>query len=531
VVTIPLRWTSDDEAVDIIAIQGDGKIIVGGNSARPNGNDDFVMVRYDNAGMLDPSFGVDGRVVTDFTFDHEQPCDRTYFSDDTLTAIAVQADGKILAAGHSYIGSDYSWCTTGRIGIAMARFNPDGTLDETFGEAGKSLILDEAGTAIYANDIALQPDGKIVMAGGGRGYTIARLTANGILDATFATDGFWSLQPFNVPGFQTATYLNAVELQPDGKIVALGAFYITWPPGDYFHLNRWNVMRLDPNGALDTSFNPDGGGILNIFLWGARNDLAIQPDGKIVIAGGAVTREPDRTALANFTLTRVLADGSPDYAFGTEGLVRTEFGLSVRSALGNEEGRSIKVQEDGRILVAGYVTSWHETDHEYPVANRDFALVRYNNDGSHDYSFGNAGKVITEFGSTYDIGESVAIQADGRILVAGWSSQNHLGQGKEIAIARYEGVSTKLDELEGLVLRVQELRSAEILNDGQAKSLHAKLRAAIQQVDRQNFNTAGNQLGAFVNHVEAFVAGSVLSTAEGQTLIDEAQDIASRLPE
>jgi large exoprotein involved in heme utilization and adhesion len=155
--------------------------------------------------------------------------------------------------------------------------------------------------------------------------------------------------------------------------------------------------------------------------------------------------------------------------------------------------------------------------------------VRYNPDGSHDYSFGNGGKVMTHFGSTVDKGEAVTIQADGKILVAGSSSQNYMGLGVQIAIARYEGISTRVDELEGLVVRVQELQSAEILNDGQARSLQAKLQAAIQQVDRGNHGAAVNQLGAFMNHVDAFVSEGLLSSYEGQVLKDEAQIIIELL--
>jgi len=155
--------------------------------------------------------------------------------------------------------------------------------------------------------------------------------------------------------------------------------------------------------------------------------------------------------------------------------------------------------------------------------------MRLNPDGSLDYGFGDAGRVTTEFGSIYDLGEAVTIQADGKILVAGSSSQNFRGLGLEIAIARYEGVSTRVDELEGLVVRVQELQAAEILNDGQARSLQAKLQAAIQQVDRGNYHTAANQLGAFISHVDAFVSEGILSSSEGQVLNDEARMIISLL--
>jgi len=211
--------------------------------------------------------------------------------------------------------------------------------------------------------------------------------------------------------------------------------------------------------------------------------------------------------------------------FGSSGMARTYLDLSIPGWNSSYYADSIALQADGRIVVTGTVNTPYELPDGFVESNWDFALVRYNPDGSHDYSFGNAGKVRTEIGSPYDEGHAVTIQADGKIMVAGSSSQYFKGLGLEIAIARYEGVSTRVDQLEGLVVRVQELKAAEILNDGQAKSLQAKLQAAIQQVDRGNFGAAMNQLGAFMNHVDAFVSAAILTADEGQVLNDDAVSI------
>jgi len=217
-----------------------------------------------------------------------------------------------------------------------------------------------------------------------------------------------------------------------------------------------------------------------------------------------------------------MPDGSLDATFGAGGMAQTNFDLSLGGWIGHDVAESIALQADGRIVVAGTVDHLYELPDGEILSNWDFGLVRLNADGSHDYSFGNAGKVTTEFGSIYDEGNAVTIQADGKIVVAGSSSQNFRGLGVEIAIARYEGISTRVDELEGLVVRIQELSATEILNDGQTKSLQVKLQAAIQQVDRGNYGAAMNQLGAFMSHVDAFVSATILSPTEGQVLNDEA---------
>lgn len=533
-VIVPAYWSSDDEATDVVAFQGDGKILVGGTTSTFF-RGDFALVRYNPNGDLDSTFGVGGQVITDFTLSHAHPCDPIMHTDDLLAAITIQPDGKILAVGQSIKGRVNTWCNDEwSSGIAVVRYHPDGTLDESFGVGGKALLLQDALNPLVSSagsNIAVHTDGRIIVVGrGGGGYLLAQLHPDGTMDQSFGIGGFSTFNPAeNIPGISYSLNLTSVEIQSDGKILATGSFLVTWPPWAGVP-SRCNLIRFNQDGSLDTTFGPSGGGLVNYFYGSSIcSDLAIQPDGKTVVTGSTINTEPGRTSMAQFSVHRFMTDGSDDFSFGTDGEVKSDFDLSI-GPIGGDRAETIDLQADGTILVGGTVANFYRDADQYVHLNKDFGVVRLNADGSHDYSFGDAGKVVTEFGSTEDFGHALAIQADGKILLAGSSSQNYKGVGKEIAIARYEGVSTKLDELDGLILRIQELHAAAVLSDGRAKSLLAKLQAAVQQVDRGNFGAAVNQLGAFVNHVSAFVSGNVLTASQGEILNSEAQRIIEFLP-
>ena len=378
----------DDEA-RAVAIQDDGKIVVAGQFSNP-AYDDFFVIRYNTDGSLDTSFDMDGIVITDFG------------GDDVAQALAIQSDGKIVVAGYTSPNGSVA-------DFALARYNSDGSLDTNFDSDGK-LITSLGSGYDYPSGIAIQSDDKIVVVGGKyigiNDYDIAvlRYNADGSPDTTFDTDGIVTTPIGNVDNFG-----NSIAIQPDGKIIVGGTTY------NGSNLD-WALVRYNSDGSLDTSFDTDGivtqdFGIGSGFERGGY--IALQPDGKIVIAGS----DNDNY----FFLARYNDTGALDTAFDTDGFVSTYMGG------GYDTVRGVALQENGKIVIAGY------SDRD-----NDFAVVRYNLNGSLDTDFATNGIAITDFGSNEDdLGNAVTIQSDGKIVVAG---SRYIGGSKyDVAVARYLG--------------------------------------------------------------------------------------------
>jgi uncharacterized delta-60 repeat protein len=276
---------------------------------------------------LDSSFGTGGQVVTNWLIPIGA-MSRVARAD----AVVVQPNGKIVAAGTAQYVIDNRFF---RQDFALARYNVDGTLDSTFGVGGQ-VLTDFGGVALEEGlGVALQPNGKIVVAGRSRGdFALARYDTDGSLDGSFGTGG----KVFTDFGGTLETARD-VAVQPDGKIVAAG-------PGA---LARYNV-----DGSLDSSFGT-GGKVLT----GGVNAVAVHPNGTIVAAGAAAgVGGPD------FAVLRYGKDGSLDGSFGTGGIVLTDFGRDDR-------GHAVAIQPDGTIVVAG-VTGGRPAGPE-----DDFVVARY----------------------------------------------------------------------------------------------------------------------------------------------------------
>jgi uncharacterized delta-60 repeat protein len=380
---------SDDLAYSV-AVQADGKILVAGLSSVGTNSGDFALVRYNADGSLDTSFDTDGKVTTPIGA-----------GDDVGYSVAVQADGKILLAGRSHNGSDYDF--------AVVRCNADGSLDTSFDTDGK-VTTPIGASSDCGHSTAVQADGKILVAGyaswaGNFDFAVVRYNADGSLDTGFDADGVCTTGGF---GASLDNYGYSVAVQADSKIIVAGESYNG-------NNQDFAAVRYNADGSLDTSFDTDGKVTTPI---GAGDDVgysvAVQADGKILLAGYAAT-----AGKYNFALVRYNADGSLDAGFDTDGKVTTPIGAS------SGYGRSVAVQADGKILLAGYASIG---------GNYDFALVRYNNDGSLDTGFGTDGKVTTPIGTSSDCGYSMAVQADGKILMAG-SSNN--GSDSDFALVRF----------------------------------------------------------------------------------------------
>jgi len=376
IVTTTVSVIKDDSAQSV-AVQSDGKIVAAGYSINNNsGTHIFALARYNTDGSLDTDFGTGGKVTTTMgngTFDEAR-------------AVAIQDDGKIVAAGVSFNGSTYDF--------ALVRYTTTGALDPTFGTGG--IVSTNVGGDYYGiQSIAIQSDGKIVASGGGNGnFIIARYNTNGSLDTDFDTDGIVTTT-VSVSG--SAAY--AVAIQDDEKIVAAGWAYI----GGY----RFALVRNNSNGSLDTDFDTDG--IVTTAVGAgdsSGSSVAIQSDGKIVAGGGAYDESWNRL----FAVVRYDADGSLDTDFDTDGIATTVMGNDAQP-------NSVAIQDDEKIVAAG-------------ISNNEFAVVRYNSNGSLDTDFDTDGIVTTAYG----VGYSATIQSNGKIVVVGYS---YNGSNNDFALVRY----------------------------------------------------------------------------------------------
>ncbi len=353
--------------VKSVAIQSDGKIVAVGH-ALSGGKPFATLVRYNTNGTLDMSFGSNGIVTAGIG------------GIERAESVAIQSDGKIVTVGRaSYGGSTENFTLT--------RHNTDGTLDTSFGSGG--IVMTGNGNA---KSVVIQDDGKIIAAGSiGSNAGLARYNIDGTLDTSFGSDGIVTTT--------TLWGVLSLTIQGDGKIVAAGSS-TEFTGVHYFALARYNT-----DGTLDTSFGSDGI-VITIETGGIQvsaRSVAIQSDGKIVASGNSDDGTSPWSQVFDFMVVRYNTDGTLDTSFGSGGIVKTDIG-------GNEEiAESVIIQGDGKIVAAG-----HALDND---GGTMFTLARYNTDGTLDASFGNGGIVTT---INTGIGQSAAIQDDGKIILAGY---------------------------------------------------------------------------------------------------------------
>lgn len=347
-----------------VALQVDGKIVVAGNEDNGGGIYKFVIARLNTNGSFDTTFNLTGT--------------QTLLIGDSATGKAVieQTDGKLVEVGQE--------TTLGVDRIAVARFNINGSLDTSFNTTGTNTVL--LGTAAQGNAVALQTDGKIVVAGSAtiaavNECAVARFTTAGILDTTFNTLGSQVLL------LGTAAQANAVALQTNGKIIVAGSATVGG-------VSEFAAARFNTDGSLDTSFNSTGTNTVLLGTAAQGNAVALQSDGKIVIAGTATVSGVDEIGVA-----RLNADGTLDTTFNLTGTQTISFGGSFAV------GRAVAVQTNGTIVVVG-------------SSDNTLAVARLKTDGSLDTSFNGTGKMtlLLEIGLA---GTSVALQTDGKIVAAG----------------------------------------------------------------------------------------------------------------
>lgn len=420
-----------DSTAKAIAVQPDGKMIVAGYSDM-NGQNTFALVRYLNDGMVDKSFGNDGIVITKFGANEKA---------SGAQAVMIQPDGKIVAGGFTNaVRNTFRWC--------LARYHEDGSPDTTFfGGRGimQGTVINTFGGVDDASQVqalAMQPDGKIIAAGisvmGDKVvFALARYNHDGSLDTSFNKDTHGSIPGVIRTDFGSLHKKDdrayAVLVQPDGKIVVGGSSYVSG-------CKTFALARYLPDGSLDTSFYNPGfsklhGTVIASFAGGETNaaikSLLLQPDGTIV-AGGYTNSCQMPSDNLRFALARFLPCGQLDASFGADGM-----GVipgTVVTSFGNQEGssqiNSMVMQNDGKIIAGGFTKTKNESC---------FALARYNANGSLDSIFNNAdsvaGTVRTKFpGSMEDEIYCLALHPTGSLVAVGKTATNIR---PHMALARY----------------------------------------------------------------------------------------------
>ena len=336
---------------------------------------------FGQSGSLDSTFDEDGIVITDIGVN----------SSDILYNITIQPDQKILAVGSVNIA--------GNLDFAVIRYLPDGTLDPDFGENGVVRVDFNSGDdACHA--IALQPDGKIVLAGVTQlnnlaDFAVARINVDGSLDSTFGVAG-------KVISALSEDYdfANAVAVQTDGKIIAAGR--VNYPG---FSSSDFAMIRYTEGGAVDSAFGVNGIVITNIHEEDEVQGIVLQPAGKIVLAGFASI-----SAKGDYAMVRYLEDGSEDKSFGIGGRVITDL-----EGTGNSDFETCVISDkDGKIVLGG------SANYNPIQGTSDVGIVRYDQDGHLDQGFGQQGIYILQLGGNSQL-EAIAQQPDRKYVFAGKS--------------------------------------------------------------------------------------------------------------
>jgi len=371
--------TNANSAADAAALQSDGKIVVAGSIPNSQNFQQGGLLRYTSNGVLDSSFGTGGKVLIAAGSSEA----------GTAFAVAIQPDGKILTAAPASVY------------LTVFRFNTNGTLDNTFGTNG-SVLITAAGILPTSGGIAVQSDGKIVIVSRD---IVARLLANGQFDSTFGSGGVAPTVGSNLGGNSVAILSNGQILIGSGNVTSL-----------YTAANGSLVTTFGINGQT-AGFPFDGVGGVVVTTDPTTNRIKI-------VTAGSLTTSPSLTfgqATSGFLLVRYTSNGTIDNSFGSHGGIATPFPGNLFS-----QAFAVAAQTNGDIVAVGQTAL---TDVNGPS---NFGLARYLPTGQIDTTFGNGGFVSTAFGSSAAFANTVLIQTDGKIVVAGNSNSGG-------TVARYLG--------------------------------------------------------------------------------------------
>jgi len=376
-----------------MAVQPDGGVLVAGFCQ----NVGLCAVRYTVDGTLDLSFGGNGTLPQVFVPN----------AVNVAPSLALLPSGKFLLAATCFDLADNDFC--------VQRFNADGSIDSTFGTSGATITPMGSGDD-RAQAMLTQPDGKIVVAGTcsnvvDSDFCAARYLPNGTLDASFGNGGKV------ITAFSNRDdVVNAVVLQPDGKLVLAGRC-------NNGTTDDVCALRYEINGVVDTGFGVNGKLITSVGSgFSEARAVALQPDGKLLIAAPCLTGSK-----IDFCALRYLANGTLDTGFGNGGVAVSSVGT------GNDYVTAMTLQPDGKLVLAGFCAVAGEFD---------FCAVRYTASALLDTTFGTGGKLTTGIsnGATpatrNDVLTTMALQPDGKLLLAGYCRS---GTFDKFCVARYDG--------------------------------------------------------------------------------------------
>jgi len=426
-----------------IALQQDGKLVVAGSSTTSASGGGFInsfaVARFTVDGSLDRTFNTNGSKPGTICVEIGEPTNGI-----PGRSVALQTDGKIVVAGTITVN--------GVKNFAVARYNKNGTLDTTFNAHGKKPGTTYTTIGGPANNsdcagVALQQDGKIVVAGGvdivgaTSNIGVARFNADGTLDTTFDPSGSKPGTAYTTVGGDIYSQGQGIVLQSDGKIVISGTIYIADGGGD---IERIAVARFTTDGVLDTTFNANGPkpgtaatAIGGSDVYAYAQGIALQQDGKIVVVGSVFA-----DLKVHFCVARFTPDGALDRTFNGSGVQPGTAYTTIDKAGHDSHALGVTLAPNGAILLAGYVVLQAAGEGINEID--ECAIVRFTPDGALDTAFNPSGSkpgtaLIHIGGScTSSSCSAIALQSDGKIIVAGSVSRN-TAESFKFAVARLHG--------------------------------------------------------------------------------------------
>lgn len=501
---IPFMASTPDFGKDIAVHQADGKLVV--LATRYGG--EMAVLRYLPDGALDSSFG-DGGV---------RLCSEPQIIGVSGTGLVLQSSGRIVVSGRRftylnvppYVAYD----------LVLVGLDNTGALDATFGTGGiavapmSGVYLDNGCIAMQANDAILVGVTNYPTYSAGE-LTVLRFSANGVLDATFGTAG---VAVAAVP--DATVHALSAAVAADGRIAVAGHVETNYPDAS----TRIALAWFSSSGALLSGPTTP--------VPGFGSDVAVDASGRAVVVaqrfwGNYVYDGTDYVIVGaspwsqnQVGLVRVLANGALDPTFGNAGTA------VVPVAGANDAfGATVAIQPDLRIVVAGSTTI--ET---VGVWSNDVLVLRLLADGALDPTFGSGGVTRVDVGPI-DWAQSVVLQGDGKLVVVGTAEARGTGYSTkdDVLVVRLLGTSNTNQLIVALAEQVRLLADQHLLNQGRARSLEAKLQAALNRFDHGQSAAAANQLTAFRNEVIAFRTADVLSIANATFLIAAADAILALL--
>lgn len=369
------------DVLNTMALDKQGRILASGSASERYLEDNFALARYTSDGKLDASFANFGRLTTSKVGNNK-------YLQDGVNGLGIQSDGGIIVCGRGIF--------EGISGLVVLRYNDDGSLDQTFAQDGSAFIDDDI-WQYHPLSLTLDDSDRIIVVAAGvndgwtkSSFAVFRFSKDGALDNDFGLDGkvlTKITKGLDVP--------RAVKIDHQGNIVV----------GGFTGLNKFVVVRYLTQGVLDDSFGEHGKSIIYFNDGGidTLNALVIDDSGNIVVGGDVQVDSFAGLRMVDFGLARLLSNGQLDRSFNGSGTIITQFIQRAASSLW-----ALALDSDNKIIAVG----------DASVA-KGLAMTRINPDGSFDESFGNMGKQVTVFGKTCHF-ESVLIQQDGKIVAGGY---------------------------------------------------------------------------------------------------------------